>query len=149
MPDGLQTPPQTHTHAHTQFPPCYCHTPTSGHEPPPPLPQQPLTLMSYLLTVHVHHVLPLILYWLSHFYFCLPCSWSSRLVMSLISLRGSTAPSRTMWRQRGVSRADTSFACLPPPVTSSRSRGTKVRASRVKSGWRVCGLPHVASYFLL
>lgn len=84
--------------------------------------------MSYLITIHVHRVLPLILCRLSLF---LP-SWSCRPATSPICRWESTAPSRTTWRRRGVSRVDTFTACLPPCATSFPSRGTKVRE---REGW--------------
>lgn len=67
-------------------------------------------------------------------YFSFLSSWSSRLVTCLICQRGSTAPSKTMWRRRGISRTDTSSACLLPSRTSSLSHGTKVRMERAKGG---------------
>lgn len=87
--------------------------------------------MSYLITIHVHRVLPLILCRLSLF---LP-SWSSRPATSPICRWESTAPSRTTWRRRGVSRVDTFTACLPLCATSFPSRGTKVREQEGEKGW--------------
>lgn len=128
-PNSLTDP---HTHTHTQFPPLLLSHTYKRARPPHPHPSPPTAINPNVISsnspcsprpsIDLVLIVPLLL---------LPPpthSWSSRLVMSPISQRGSTAPSRTTWRRKGVSRADTSSACLPPPVTSSRSPGTKVRA---------------------
>lgn len=135
-----------HTHMRSLFYSCNCHTYTYPCITPL-LSQQPLTLMSYLITIHVHRVLPLIKHWVLILSLLLSPSpsppptrsWSSKLTMCPICQRGSTAPLRTMWRQRDRSRVDTSSACLLLPGTSPQSLETKVRAGRAMSdeviGW--------------
>lgn len=129
-----------HTHMRSLFYSCNCHTYTYPCITPL-LSQHPLTLMSYLITIHVHRVLPLIKHWVLILSLLLSPSpspppthsWSSKLAMCPICQQGSTAPLRTMWRQRDRSRVDTSSACLLLPGTSPQSLETKVRAGRAIS----------------
>lgn len=112
----------------SHFYPCGCHTHTCQHCTPSS-PQHQLTLMPYLISIHVHHVRLLILYLMSTSFS--RSSWSSKLVTCPICQWGSTAPSRTTSRRRDESRVDTSSACLLPSRTSSQSQGTKVGTGRV------------------
>lgn len=117
------------THIHTRTRPPLFLLLRPSVPPPPPTPINP-HVISYnnpctpCPSIDLALIVPLLLSL---------CSWSSRLVMCPICQRGSTAPSRTTWRQRGGSRAHTSSACLPLSGTSSQLQGTKVGTRRAKA----------------